>query len=215
MEITWYGHSCFLIKDRNGKKLLTDPFDTTVGYCMPNETVDIVTVSHQHFDHNYTQALPGIPKIFDKPGNYTINDLSIKGIHSYHDKYNGAKRGENIIFVIEVDGFTICHLGDLGHMLTTDDFNQIGNIDVLLIPVGGNYTIDGEEAAKIAKKINSHIVIPMHYGTNALSFPLDGADKFILKMGNSEKVPSSCLKLDHIPDEFNRVKILEYKSKAK
>ncbi len=213
MEITWYGHSCFLLKDSNGRKLLTDPFDPSVGYPMPNETVDIVTVSHQHFDHNYTKALPGIPNIIDKPGDYVVNDLAIKGIPSFHDKYNGAKRGDNIIFIIKMDGLSICHMGDLGHELTEETATQIGVIDVLLIPVGGNYTIDGEEAAQIAKKLNSHIVIPMHYGTNSLSFILDGADKFIVKMGNSERIGSCSLNLNKVSNTFNSVKILDYKSK--
>ncbi|MDP4088516.1 MAG: MBL fold metallo-hydrolase [Bacillota bacterium] len=212
MEITWFGHSCFLFKDRSGKKLLTDPFDTSVGYSVPNETVDIVTVSHQHFDHNYVEALPGIPAVIDKTGSFCVNDISIKGIQSYHDKYKGAKRGNNIIFVINMDGLTVCHMGDIGHMPAPEDFQEIGDIDVLFIPVGGNYTIDGEEAAKVSRQINSHIVIPMHYRTSALSLPLEGTEKFIMKMGNSEKVGSSTLVLEGSLEGFNKVKILDYKS---
>lgn len=212
MELTWFGHSCFLLKNRNGKKLLTDPFDDSLGYSVPNEAVDIVTVSHHHFDHDNTAALPGIPDIIDQAGTYDFGDINIKGISSYHDNCFGAKRGNNIIFVIKIDGYSVCHLGDLGHSLSPKTISEIGEIDILLIPVGGNYTIDGEEASKIARSIKSHIIIPMHYGTAALSFPLEGAEKFIMKMGNSDKVASHTLIVDHISNELNNVKVLKYKT---
>lgn len=212
MEITWFGHSCFLIKSRTGKKVLTDPYDESVGYPLPNEAVDLVTISHNHFDHNYTESLPGIPTIIGKVGSYTFSDINIKGIPSFHDKDFGAKRGNNIIFLINIDGFNICHLGDLGHTPTSEMLTEIGPVDVLLIPVGGNYTIDGEEAAAIAKMIDSHIVIPMHYKTSALTFPLEGVEKFIIKMGNSCKIESCTLELTELPEVKNRVKILKYRS---
>jgi L-ascorbate metabolism protein UlaG (beta-lactamase superfamily) len=214
MEITWFGHSCFLLKSKTGKKVLTDPYDKSVGYPLPNESVDIVTVSHHHFDHNFTESLPGIPTIVDKIGNYNFPDINIKGIGSFHDKDFGAKRGDNIIFLINIDGFNICHLGDLGHIPTSEMLTEIGPVDVLMIPVGGNYTIDGEEAATITKIVDSYIVLPMHYSTDALTFLLDGVEKFIIKMGNSYKVDCCTLELTDLPDIKNRVKILKYKSES-
>jgi L-ascorbate metabolism protein UlaG (beta-lactamase superfamily) len=211
MEITWYGHSCFLLKSKGGKKVLMDPYDKSVGYKVPNESVDIVTISHHHFDHDLTDTLPGIPTVIDKEGTYNLSDIIVNGINSFHDKDFGAKRGNNIIFVISVDGFNICHLGDLGHIPTPEMLVRIGTVDILMVPVGGNYTIDGDEAAFVAKKINSRIVLPMHYGTDSLTFLLDGAEKFIIAMKNSEKVDSSTLEINDIACEYNRVKVLKYK----
>lgn len=212
MDITWYGHSCFLIRDCKGRKLLTDPFDNSVGYSSPNENVDVITISHHHFDHDYTENLPGVPVILDRCGFFNLCDIPINGLPSYHDKDNGAKRGDNVIFVYQMDDLRICHLGDLGHELYSDDLDRIGKVDILFVPVGGNFTIDGKEAAEIAKSINAHIVIPMHYKTPALSFPLDGVEDFILYMKSGEKIQDHTLSIDSIPKDYNNVKILNYKS---
>jgi L-ascorbate metabolism protein UlaG (beta-lactamase superfamily) len=211
MEITWYGHSCFLIKDSNEKRLLTDPYDRSLGYIMPNESVDIVLISHQHFDHNYSEELPGTPCIITDCGLHNVSNISINGIPSYHDKVHGAKRGENIIFIFEMDELRLCHLGDLGHLLTDEDINSIGEIDVLFIPVGGNYTIDGKEASIITKSLSPKIVIPMHYKTSTLSFPLEGVEHFVKYMKTGERINSDTLIIDEKPEENNCVKILEYK----
>jgi L-ascorbate metabolism protein UlaG (beta-lactamase superfamily) len=213
MEITWYGHSCFLIKDSKGRKVLTDPFDNSVGYQKPNVVVDVVTISHNHFDHNFTEGLPGTPSIVNNCGYFNVCDIPINGIPSFHDKVKGAKRGENIIYIYEVDGFRLCHLGDLGHLLTDDDINMIGELDVLFIPVGGNFTVDGKEASDIAKKINSHLVIPMHYKTRAISFPIDGVENFITNMKNGERIGGHTMALEEKEESYNLVKILEYVDK--
>jgi L-ascorbate metabolism protein UlaG (beta-lactamase superfamily) len=210
MEITWYGHSCFLIKDSSGRKLLTDPFKDSIGYKKPNEAVDIITISHHHFDHDCTDNLPGVPNTIDTPGLFNVCDIPIQGITSYHDKVRGAKRGDNIIYTFEMDGFRLCHLGDLGHPLEEQVINTLGRIDVLFIPVGGNYTIDGKEAAAIAKRINSHIVLPMHYKTPDLFFPLEGVENFLINMKNGEKVGGNTLYLEKTLELHNSVKLLEY-----
>jgi L-ascorbate metabolism protein UlaG (beta-lactamase superfamily) len=210
MEITWYGHSCFLITDSKGRKLLTDPFDNSVGYSNLNVVVDVITVSHHHFDHNFTEGLPGTPAIVDKCGFFNIRDIQINGIPSFHDKVNGAKRGQNIIYVFEMDGFRLCHLGDLGHLLSEEDINKIGEVDVLFIPVGGNFTVDGKESATIAKRINSHLVIPMHYKTEAISFPIDGVESFITNMKNGDRIGGPTMVLDKKEEKNNIVKIFEY-----
>ena len=208
MEISWLGHSSFLIKNSNGKKIITDPFDDSVGYNIYTDNVDIVTISHQHFDHNYTEKLQGNPTIINKGGTFTVDGITIIGLPSFHDKMKGAKRGENNIYIIEVDGYRICHLGDLGHLLTAEDIDKLGDIDVLLIPVGGNFTIDGKEAAETAKEINSHIVIPMHYKTSLLSFPLDGVEPFLTSMKSGETIGTSPYIIEGELKEFNLVKIL-------
>jgi len=211
VEITWLGHSSFLIEDSNGKKILTDPFDDTLGYDMFDGNSDIVTISHHHFDHDYIKNIPESIPVIDKSGLFNYEGISVTGFLSYHDKMKGAKRGENIIFVFEVDGYRVCHLGDLGYVLSESEISRLGKIDVLLIPIGGNFTINGLEAAKLSETINSHIVIPMHYKTPDLSFELDGLESFLVNMKNGEKTTSCKLKVNGILTGFNQVKILEYK----
>lgn len=211
MEITWLGHASFLIKDSKGRKLLTDPFDKSVGYQTFHEEVDLVSISHHHFDHDYIKELKGNPEIIDKAGLFYLCDIPIEGIPSYHDNSQGSKRGENIIFTFEMDGYKICHLGDLGHELSQDYITKLGNIDILLIPVGGNYTIDGKEAANIAKLINSRIIIPMHYKTPSLAFPLDGVETFITSMKNGERINDCTLRIEGEIEGRNVVKILDPK----
>lgn len=210
MEITWLGHSSFMLQDSKGRKVLTDPFDETVGYNTFKGDVDVVTISHHHFDHSYIENIKYKESI-DKVGFFYLCDIPISGIPSYHDKMMGAKRGENVIFVIDIDGYKICHLGDLGHTLSSEDIKQIGNIDILLIPIGGNYTIDGKEAAEIAKSINSHLVIPMHYKTPLLSFELEGLEDFLTYMKNGERVGGNKLSIEGPLEGFNKVTILDYK----
>lgn len=211
MEITWLGHASFLIKDSKGRKLLTDPFDKSVGYQTFHEEVDLVSISHHHFDHDYIKELKGNPEIIDKAGLFYLCDIPIEGTPSYHDNSQGSKRGENIIFTFEMDGYKICHLGDLGHELSQDYVTKLGNIDILLIPVGGNYTIDGKEAANIAKLINSRIIIPMHYKTPSLAFPLDGVETFITSMKNGERINDCTLRIEGEIEGRNVVKILDPK----
>ncbi|MBU3092517.1 MBL fold metallo-hydrolase [Clostridium sp. CF011] len=210
MKITWLGHSCFLLEDSKGVKLLTDPFDNTLGYDIYKGSPDIVTISHQHFDHNYIKELTGNYKIIDKIGISTLHDISIKGTPSYHDKNKGAKRGDNIIFTFRMDGYSLCHLGDLGHTLSNDDISSLGDVDILFIPVGGNYTIDGKEASEVTKKINPKIVIPTHYKTSRLSLPLEGVETYLMHMKNASKIDSNTLVVNDEIKESMSVKILNY-----
>ncbi|MHC6181338.1 MBL fold metallo-hydrolase [Clostridium sp. JNZ X4-2] len=210
MKITWLGHSSFLLEDSNCHKLLTDPFDETVGYKVFQGEVDLITISHNHFDHNYTQNIK-YGHIINKTGSFNLYDIPIMGIPSYHDKVRGAKRGKNIIFIIEMDGYRICHLGDLGYILSKDEIEKLGSIDVLLIPVGGNFTIDGKEAAELTRSINSHMVIPMHYKTSSLTFELDGLEKFLKYMKGAERIKNNSLVIENKLQEYNSVKILDYK----
>lgn len=209
MKITYIGHSSFLLESSGGTRILTDPFDNTTGYKVFREKVNVVTISHHHFDHDYTSELT-CENIIDKTGCFNFKDTSILGIPSYHDKAKGAKRGKNIIFIIELDGYRVCHLGDLGHLLSDEQLSKLKNIDVLFIPVGGNFTIDGKEAAKVAKSINPHLIIPMHYKTELLSFQLDGLETFLRNIKNSENTGTNSIQLDKSLKEFNKVKILNY-----
>jgi L-ascorbate metabolism protein UlaG (beta-lactamase superfamily) len=208
MEITYLGHSSFLIKDSKGRMLLTDPYDESVGYPTYKGRADVVTISHHHSDHDYIEDLIGEPEILDKVGFFYLCDIPITGVHSYHDTSNGIKRGDNTIYTFEMDGYKLCHLGDLGHVLTKDVIEMLGNIDILFVPVGGNYTINGEDAFEVCKELKSHIVIPMHYKTQYLNFPIEGVENFISKMKSGERVNSNTITFNEKLTETNSVKIL-------
>lgn len=219
MNITWLGHSSFLIKFNNGIKLLQDPFDETVGYPLYSGKPDIITVSHNHFDHNYIEPyLKESPTILNTSGTWEVMGIKIKGIPSFHDNMLGEKRGPNIIYVVEGDGFRICHLGDLGHTLDKDTLKEIGSVDILLIPVGGNYTLDGKESAKVAKLINSSYIIPMHYKTPYINFPISGVEDFITSMKNGERKDTNTMNFSSSnskPQDKNNVLILSINSSNK
>lgn len=182
MKITWFGQACFLIKTDTAV-VVTDPYDPKIGLTLPKDlTADIVTVSHQHLDHNYVSAISGNPSVVEKNGSTTIKDIVFTGIDTFHDNENGKKRGPNIIFKFTLDGITIAHFGDLGHMLSDAQVLELQEVDILMIPVGGGYTIDGAIAAQIVEKVQPKIVIPMHYGVKGLGFPLDPVESFTVKM---------------------------------
>lgn len=162
MKIRYLGHSCFQITAKSGTTILTDPY-TKVGYELPmNLWTDIITVSHAHFDHNYTQATHG-KVVINKTGKYSFNHVHITGIKSWHDEQQGALRGENIIFKMKIDGMTVCHLGDLGEPCTAELLEAIGNVDILLLPIGGTYTIDAMQAKEYADRLAPKKIIPMHF----------------------------------------------------
>jgi L-ascorbate metabolism protein UlaG (beta-lactamase superfamily) len=178
MKIKWLGQSAFQIKSNSN--LVMDPYGPKVGELPSGLSADVVTVSHQHFDHNYTDGVSGNPQIIDEPGEFSIKGFEIKGVKSLHDKEGGAIRGENTIFRISSDGLTLCHLGDLGHLLTPEQIEEIGHVDILMIPVGGHYTIDANEAVQVVNQLNPKIVLPMHYKPEnwPLDLPIAGVDKF-------------------------------------
>lgn len=178
MKLTYLGHACFLLKNREGKALMMDPFDAGVGYPVPRGTVDVVTTSHGHHDHNDVSGLtPGF-LLVDGPGECTAFGFSITGIETFHDGEGGAKRGGNIVYVIEADGVRVAHLGDLGHIPSSAQYDLIGRADVLLIPVGGYYTIDTTQALKIAGHIDAKLTVPMHYKTPLVGLPISTEEAF-------------------------------------
>ncbi len=179
MKLTWIAHSCFEVNLKDGKKIVIDPFDDTIGYDCPDLSADIVLVSHDHFDHNYVKRVKGEYELIKDAGEYIFGDLKITAISCFHDKEQGALRGSNLIFIIESEGVRLAHFGDLGHMPSEELYNKIGKVDVLLIPVGGVFTVDGKEAFEICRRIEPNTIIPMHYKTNMLDMGIDNIQTFI------------------------------------
>lgn len=189
MEITYIGHSCFKIK---GKELtvVIDPYDPKIGYKLPKLECDVLIVTHDHSDHNNIAGVSNYRLLIDTPGEYETGGVFIHGIAVYHDNKQGSERGENIIYMIEIDGMTLLHLGDLGHDLSKETLEKLPDIDVLMIPVGNKYTIDAETAAEVISEIEPGYVLPMHYKTADLTGieGLTGVEKFLNEMGVEDKI---------------------------
>jgi L-ascorbate metabolism protein UlaG (beta-lactamase superfamily) len=178
MKITYLAHASFLITAADGTRIITDPYDPSVGYRMPEESADIVTSSHDHFDHRAFQAVKGSFEKITSPGEHLVKGIHIRGVATAHDEEGGTKRGKNVLFVIDVDGIAAAHLGDLGHELTDGQIKEMGAIDVMLMPVGGHFTIGAKEAAAIVSRTSPRIVIPMHYKTSSITFPIAPVEDF-------------------------------------
>lgn len=179
MHIYWYGHACFLVVTAAGTRLLTDPPDISVGYSLPGEPVDGVTVSHHHYDHDAVQQVKGHPLVVDRPGREQVREVNIQGVPSFHDTAGGKERGSNIIFVLEADGLRVAHLGDLGHQLSSAQVSAIAAVDVVMVPVGGTFTVDAAGAAQVVEALTPRVILPMHYLTPQLQgLPLSPVDEF-------------------------------------
>lgn len=178
MKIKYLGHSSFLLTESTGISIVTDPYNG-IGYKFPSVSATAVTVSHQHYDHDNAQAVDGKPLVFDKEGIYDLDGVEISGIRSFHDDEGGSLRGENIIFKFRMDGMDVCHLGDLGESCTAELLEQILPVDILLIPVGGTYTIDSDQAKEYVDRIMPQVVIPMHYKTKDLKMDIRKPDDFL------------------------------------
>ena len=179
MKLKWIAHSCFEITLKNGKVLLFDPFSDKIGYSMPRIAADYVFSSHDHYDHSDMGKLEPGYQLFKAPGSYETEDLSVEGIASYHDAERGKVRGGNVIFKVKAEGVTLAHLGDLGHPLNEELVSRLKDVDVLMIPVGGNYPIDGEQAFEICKQIEPNVILPMHYRTALLKVDVDSVNGFV------------------------------------
>ncbi len=181
MDITWLGHSCFLIRGKE-KTIITDPYHSDFGYRLGEPEADIVTVSHFHAGHNYIAGVTSEPNRIESPGEYEIGGTFITGVATFHDDRKGSLRGKNTIYIIEMDGITLCHLGDLGHPLNPNLIEEIGDIDILFLPVGEVSTMPVDAAVEIIRQLEPNIVIPMHYKTEAFTGDLSPVDKFLDKM---------------------------------
>lgn len=184
MEITYIGHSSFKIKGKE-LSLVIDPYDPKIGYKYPKQECDVLLTTHEHFDHNYIEGVSGYKLFINVPGEYELSDVFINGIQTFHDNKDGAERGIDTMYLIDIDGFSILHLGDLGCEINKEQMERIHNVDVLLIPVGGKYTIDAEVASKVISSLEPGIVIPMHYKTDDLTGVegLAPLSKFLDEMG--------------------------------
>lgn len=186
MKLKWYGHAAFMVTAEDGTRIITDPYNAEVGYRVPLEEAAWVTISHEHFDHNSIGNVPGTPEAIRGAGSHAAGGVKVTGVATEHDDVGGSKRGHNTVFCLDVpDGgevLRLCHLGDLGHQLTAEQVAALGEVDVLMIPVGGTYTLDPAGAAEQVRAIKPRLVVPMHYKTAALSFPLKPVDDFIAEM---------------------------------
>ena len=193
-KIYWAGQSCFQISVSTSKDhsadIVIDPYDEKIGMKLPNLSADIVLVTHDHYDHNNIGGVKGAPFVISGPGEYEVKEVFINGISSFHDDVEGKERGQNTIYVFEAEDLKFCHLGDLGQkQLTDEQLEKIDSVDVLMIPVGGKYTIDSQAAQKIIGQIEPRIVIPMHYALPKNKAELDDVSKFLKTMGKPSITP--------------------------
>lgn len=214
MQISWKGQACFHILAQRSKqeqvKIIIDPFDPSIGLKLSSSEADVVLATHDHEDHNNIKAAGGAFAVTG-PGEYEIKDVSIQGIPSFHDEAEGKERGRNTIYVIDVEGIKLCHLGDLGqNELTADQVSKIGNVDILFVPVGGVYTIGAKGAAKVISQIEPRIVVPMHYLLPGLKFKLDKVEDFLKEMGvkNAEAQSKLAVKVRDFVSEEMKIVVL-------
>ncbi|MHB9037855.1 MAG: MBL fold metallo-hydrolase [Armatimonadota bacterium] len=206
MTIQYLGHASFLITTSAGTRILTDPYDPsayngTLTYDVFDEPVDIITISHEHNDHRAAHLVKGSPVVIRGNGKFGAEEVDFLGVETFHDAERGAKRGKNTVFVISADGLRIAHMGDLGHVLSADQAAEIGAVDVLLVPVGGNFAINAAQAARVAEQVEAKIVIPMHYRAAKCAFKIAGVDEFIDGKPNVTLQHGSVLKVTakHLP----------------
>ena len=216
MNIQWHGQSCFQIslqpEKNNQVRIIIDPFDETLGLKLSSMEADILLITHHHRDHDNSKAIKGNPFLVDGPGEYEIKKIYIQGIFSFHDDSQGKQRGNNTIYTIETEEVKLCHLGDLGQKeLSASQIEKIGNVDILMIPIGGVYTIDSKGAQKIISQIEPKIIIPMHYQIPKLALKLEGLDKFLKVMGikTAETLNKLLIKKKDLSEQGLKVVVLE------
>jgi len=211
MDITWYGHSCFKVTERNYITIVTDPFDEALGYALPKLKADIVTVSHDAPGHNNLAAVKGFRHVIDGPGEYEIGGVFIIGVATYNQREENPRR--NVVYVLDFDNLTVAHLGDLDHVPTQAMIDALGSIDVALVPVGGGGALSSSQAAEVISLLEPSIVVPMHYHTEALrGVELDPVDRFLKEMGiNSyQEEPMLLVSSGSLPEQ-TQVVILDYR----
>ena len=207
MKIEWIGHSCFKISLNGGTIILTDPFSPEIGLAFPKTTADIITISHNHFDHNFTKGILNSrgaePFKISGPGEYEVAGVKILGISTFHDKSQGKERGKNTIYQISAEEINLLHLGDLGTVLDDETLKKLDEIDVLFVPIGGKFTIDASEASEVIGQIEPKIVIPMHYKVRGLKIEIDDLEPFKKEQGLSDirPKPSLAISKNRLPEE--------------
>lgn len=210
MTISWFGQSCFRLEAKEGS-ILIDPFSKEIGLRPPRIKDDIVLVTHDHRDHNAVDGVEGETLVIANPGEYERKGIAVLGVHSFHDAVGGAERGMNTMYSIKAEEMTICHLGDIGQQTLTDEqIEQIGDVDILMIPVGGYYTVGAKEAVAIIAQIEPKIIIPMHYKVPGLTIPeLEGVEKFLKEVGLApEKTDKFRIAKKNLPMEERKLVVL-------
>lgn len=211
MEIFYLGHSCFKIKGKEAVVVM-DPYDPYIGFTMPKVEADIVTISHQHKDHSFAEGVQGNPFVISEPGEYEIKEVEVLGFDTFHDSEKDAERGRNTVYYFKIDGFGLVHLGDLGYKLSPEQIEDLNEVDVLFVPVGGVYTLDAVGAHEVVDQIQPKIVIPMHFRTEKhdekVFKEVAGLDVFLKEMGEGEIVPQKKLRIksrSDLPEERKMV----------
>lgn len=193
MKVKWLGHSCFLVTSKSSVRIITDPYTVGGGinYSPITETAEIVVVSHDHDDHSNVSAVQGKPEVVKGSGTKTAKGIQLRGIAAYHDASHGKQRGTNIIFCFTIDDIKLCHLGDLGHVLSPEQVKEIGAVDILFVPVGAPYTIGASAASQVCDQIKPKVVIPMHFKTPGCAYPIAGVEDFLKGKKNVRRIGGS------------------------
>ena len=216
MDVTWLGHGCFRLRGR-GAAVVTDPYPPAIGLKLSRMDAEVVTVSHEHDNHNYTQVVREGAYEIHGPGEYEVAGVSVIGIPTYHDDSKGAKEGRNTVYLIEIDDVRVCHLGDLGHKLDDAEAEAVATPDVLLVPVGGRSAINGAQAAEVVRQLEPRYVVPMHYAIPGLKVELDPIDRFLKEMGvaASEVQPKLAVQKSSVSEYETKVVVLEPKAEPR
>jgi L-ascorbate metabolism protein UlaG (beta-lactamase superfamily) len=214
LDVTWLGHGCFRLRGR-GAAAVTDPYPPSIGLKLSRLEADLVTVSHSHENHSYTQVVRDAYEI-NGPGEYEVAGISVIGVPTFHDSEKGARKGRNTVYLLEIDDVRVCHLGDLGHRLDDAEAEAISSPDVLLVPVGGRNAMNAAQAAEVVRQLEPRYVVPMHYAIPGLKRELDSIDRFLKEMGVTASEPQPKLSLQKSAGEYEtRLVVLEPKAEPK
>lgn len=209
MKLTWLGHSSFRLEESTGTTVVTDPYHSDIGYELPNVEADVVTVSHSHRDHNNIEAVAGNPTVINRAGAYEIGGVHMLAHRTHHDDKKGAERGDNLVFKFRMDGVDLCHMGDIGEECNAMLVEALMPVNVLMIPIGGNYTIDAAQAKEYVDKLMPDVVIPMHYKTKDLDMDIDKLNEFVNLFDDENVVyqDSSTVEFDRADFDGEQTKI--------
>ena len=216
MDVTWLGQSCFRLRGKNAA-VVTDPYPPSLGLRLPRQEAEVVTVSHEHENHSYTQAVRDGAFEIMGPGEYEIAGVSVIGFPTFHDSEKGSKRGRNTVYLIEIDDVRVCHLGDLGHPLDDAEAETVASVDVLLVPVGGQTAINAAQAAEVVRQLEPRFVVPMHYATPGVKVQLDGVERFLKEMAvtSYEAQPKLTVQASSATEYETKVVVLEPKAEPR
>lgn len=209
MDVTWLGHGCFRLRGRSAA-VVTDPFPPALGIRLGKLEAQVVTISHDHPNHNYEAAVPNARYTIKGPGEYEVAGVGVIGFDTFHDAQHGEVHGRNTVYLIELDDVRVCHVGDLGHKLGDDHLETLGNVDVLLVPVGGRTTMSAVQAAEVVRQVEPRVVVPMHFAIPGLKIELEPVDRFLKEMGLTAAEPQPKLSIQAASGESEtKVVVLE------